>query len=268
MAMVLPRFGRVTPSLPYDVVEGALMVAATTAAVALMWTLVKPLGPLGNWRTASAQIVIADPTILTRFDPFFRNATTTTTAVTSLPLKLFGTRVDQAMGRGSAIIAGPDNVQSSFAIGDEIVPGARLKSVAFDSVTIERGGATEQLFLDQSVAAPVVAPAPALPGALTVPPPQAVLSASPMPARQAVQNDVAFAPRIQNGTVTGFTLTPKEGGAAFRAAGLQPGDVVTSVNGQPVVAAGDALQAFSGSSATLIVERGGKPVTLTFGAPR
>ena len=147
------------------------------------------------------------------------------------------------------------------------MPGARLKSVAFDSVTIDRAGASEQLFLDQSVTAAVATPsapnAPAAaPGGVSVP------AAQPVFSRQSIQNDVAFAPRIENGTVTGFTVTPKGAGAAFRAAGLQPGDIVKEVNGQPVVAVGEALQAFGGSGATLVVERGGKPVTLTLGAPR
>ena len=160
MNIMLPRV-RLSRTFPYDLAEGALLVALATAVAGLFWTLIKPLAPLGDWRTGTTAVVVTDPTILTRFDPFFRTATTTTSAVTALPLKLFGTRVDQAMGRGAAIIAGPDNVQNSYAIGDEIVPGARLKSVAFDSVTIERGGASEQLFLDQSVTAAVATPSPA-----------------------------------------------------------------------------------------------------------
>jgi general secretion pathway protein C len=79
--------------------------------------------------------------------------------VTSLDLALYGIRQDEASGRGSAIIATPDGVQRSFAVGEEIVPGVTLTAVAFDSVTISRGGVTEQLFMDQSPAAQVVGPA-------------------------------------------------------------------------------------------------------------
>ncbi len=88
--------------------------------------------------------------------------------VTSLNLKLFGIRQDQASGQGSAIIAGSDGQQRSIAVGEEIEPGVTLKAVGFDSVTISRGGADEQLFMDQSqapatVAAPTGPAAPAAP---------------------------------------------------------------------------------------------------------
>src|SRR3546814_6656978 len=41
-------------------------------------------------------------------------------------------------------------MQSSFAVGDAILPGVVLKAVAFDHVSIDRGGAEEQIFIDQS----------------------------------------------------------------------------------------------------------------------
>ena len=84
------------------------------------------------------------------FDPFTRApaANSGGQVVTSLALKLFGVRVNEASGLGSAIIATPDGVQGSFAVGDEILPGVTLKSVEFDHVTIDRGGAEETVFLD------------------------------------------------------------------------------------------------------------------------
>ncbi len=75
--------------------------------------------------------------------------------VTNLSLRLFGTRLNAATGQGSAIIATPDAVQSSYASGDVIQPGVRLWSVALDHVVIDHNGAKESLFIDQSVAAPV-----------------------------------------------------------------------------------------------------------------
>lgn len=119
-----------------------------------------PAGPLGH--PVSSGSAAAAEKIALRFDPFFRAEATQAGAamVTGLPLKLYGTRQDFATGRGSAIIATPDGVQSSFAVGDAVMPGARLVVVAGDHVEIERSGARERLYLDQSVPAEPAAPAP------------------------------------------------------------------------------------------------------------
>jgi general secretion pathway protein C len=132
-----------------------LLVLVALQSARLVWAVVTPAGPVGPV-TAQGNRLIA---YSGDFDPFFRlQGPTATTSVTSLPLKLFGTRRDSATGQGSAIIATPDGVQSSFAIGEVIMPGVTLASVGNDEVTIDRGGAKEKLFLDQSVPAPVAEP--------------------------------------------------------------------------------------------------------------
>jgi general secretion pathway protein C len=100
---------------------------------------------------------------VTAIDPFFPQAGTAADAVSSLDLVLVGTRVDAASGRGSAIIATPDGRQQSIGVGEEIMPGVRLAAVDFESVTLDRGGARETLYIDQSTPQP--APAPASAGA-------------------------------------------------------------------------------------------------------
>ncbi len=272
-------------TLPYDITEAVLIVALVTAGVALFWTLVKPMGPVGRWQAVGSSVAAADPSILTRFDPFFRSAPTGATAVTSLPLKLFGVRLDQAMGRGSAIIATPDGAQNSFAVGDEIVPGVRLKAVAFDSVTIERGGASEQLFLDQSMggaspetAAPPLRTTPGVPPAgmqmqgapmQVVPPPPAQ---APALTSQGLANGVSFAPRMEKGAVTGFVVGPKGTGAVFASTGLKQGDVVTQINGVGIRSVEDATSAMgnvlSPGQTTFTVDRGGKLVTVVAGGAK
>jgi general secretion pathway protein C len=144
---------------PWTLAEMALIALVAMQAARLLWAVMTPLGPVGYWHPPGAKMVTANPA----FDPFFRLAgAADNSAVTALPLKLFGVRVDEATGRGSAIIATPDGVQSSFGIGDEVVPGVHLKLVASDHAVLDRRGAEEQIFLDQSVPAPVAA-APAAP---------------------------------------------------------------------------------------------------------
>jgi general secretion pathway protein C len=43
-------------------------------------------------------------------------------------------------------------------VGEEIMPGVRLAAVEFESVTLDRGGAREQLYIDQSGSAADAAP--------------------------------------------------------------------------------------------------------------
>jgi general secretion pathway protein C len=256
----ITRFWRqVPPKLPYQIVEAVLIALLAASVARLIWVALAPVGPVGNWKMDSAVRTSGDDMLLTKFDPFFRNAPTAGPAVvTSLAIKLFGVRVDQAIGRGSAIIATPDGVQSSYAIGDEIMPGVKLKGVTMEGVTIDRGGVEEQIFLDQSVAAPIAQPGgPASPTAVAPPP----------VAGTALASEIGFVPRTEKGQVTGFVVSPKGSGTAFRAAGLQEGDVLTAINGQGIRAAEDVTNAMTATPASgivmLSVERGGKAITLS-----
>ncbi len=115
----------------------------------LVLALVTPQSPAGRPSSVSFRIPIA---LNGEFDPFFRTQTGPgPSVVTALPIKLFGTRLDSATGKGFAIIAAPDGQQSSFAVGEAIMPGVKLWAVARDEVTIDRNGARERLFLDQSI---------------------------------------------------------------------------------------------------------------------
>ncbi len=258
-----PRFARfwrrVPPKLPYQIVEALVIVLLAGVVARLIWIMITPFGPVGDWKTGGGARVSADQMLLTTFDPFFRGGVAPGPAVvTSLAIKLFGVRVDLAMGRGSAIIATPDGLQSSYGVGEEIMPGVKLKSVSFEGVTIDRGGVDEQVFLDQSVVAPVAQPGASAPTANVVPPP----GVGP-----ALASEIAFAPRTEKGQVTGFIVSPKGAGTAFRAAGLQEGDVLTAINGQSIRAADDVTSAIAATPASgvamLSIERGGRAITLS-----
>jgi general secretion pathway protein C len=231
----------------------------------LFWALVTPVGPVGDWKAATAP---AAPSIalLGSFDPFFRlNVQAGPVTVTALNLRLFGVRQDQASGRGSAIIQTADGQQRSYAVGEEIMPGVTLSTVEFDSVTLSRGGATEQLYMDQSPTADVAAPdAPALAPTSTTP--ALVIPTTGNPA-----TEIGATPRLNGGRVTGVVVQPQGSGNAFRAAGLAPGDVITSINGRTI---GSAEQARSlaaelgGGPAVMQVERNGRMLTLRAGPER
>ena len=247
-----PFATRLSPKLPYQIVIVALIALLAVQCARILWAVVTPVGALGDWRPASGAVT-ADEMLLTRFDPFFRlGGPSTPAVVTSLSVKLFGVRVNQATGQGSAIIETPDGVQGSYAVGDEVLPGVKLKAVAFDGITLDRSGVSEQVFLDQSVAAAIAQPGAA---------PIGSSSAS------ALANDVAFTPRIVDGQSTGLIVSPKGTGAAFTAAGLKAGDVLVAVNGQSIKSIDDVMnvmpQAAAGGTVTLSIERGGATMTLS-----
>lgn len=118
---------------------------AGLVAARLLWMALTPAGTLGN-----PQVALPSGPVVVAVDPFFPQGPAAADAVSGLDLVLLGTRVDAASGRGSAIIATPDGQQQSVGVGDEIMPGVRLAAVEFESVTLDRGGAREQLYIDQS----------------------------------------------------------------------------------------------------------------------
>ena len=163
----------------------ALLAAIAFLLARIFWTLITPAGPVGG---AAARQQSASLASLGAIDPFFRHAKPDTgSVVTGLPLKLFGTRIDDVTGLSSAIIATPDGLQSSYIVGESVMPGVKLASVGRDGVTIDRGGVVERLFLDQSVPAPGAAPTATLPLPLPLPAayPPAQPVAPPTPPAQA-----------------------------------------------------------------------------------
>lgn len=170
---------------------GLLAFGLLIQGARLFWTLVEPLGPVGEGAAAGAAILppAARTTLFASVDPFFRDAaggTPSAATVTSLNLTLFGTRMNEASGGGSAIIAGPDGVQKSIGVGEEVAPGVKLAGVAFDHVLLDRGGTREQLFLDQSGPVNPVSPDAArtvgAAGVVGAPPPPVAAPAPSVPA--------------------------------------------------------------------------------------
>jgi general secretion pathway protein C len=247
---LLKRTSKTGVALVPTVLIGALLLLCVGLAARLFWVLFAPIGPVGDWKPAIVSSRTLPQDRLVGFDPFFRLQTPQdTVAVTSLAVKLFGVRVDAASGRGSAIIATPDGVQSSFAVGDEVMPGVFLKQVAFDNIILERQGKAEQVFLDQSGAVP----AAGVPAA----------QAAPSPPTSAFQDAVAITPQMAEGKVSGLAVAPKGDGSRFRSAGFENGDVIVAVNGVPVSDPTAMNVIGSGSpSLSVDVERGGRRIPI------
>lgn len=231
----------------YSALELALLSLLALQCARLVWAATTPVGPIGEWKIPA---VLGGPAgvslALGDFDPFFRlQGPAATVVVSALAIQLFGVRVDRASGRDSAILSTPDGVQSSFAVGDEIMAGVTLAAVREDGVTLSRNGAREQIFLDQSV--PAVNATPAVTAAA----------------------NGGLTPRIVNGQVSGLTVGSPS--PLLTQAGIRAGDVVVSLNGAAVGSSADAQQLAAGltpgSSVSVQVERGGQLVPITVTVP-
>jgi general secretion pathway protein C len=197
---------------------------------------------------------------LSQADPFFRDsaAPNDSAIVTSLNVKLFGVRMSTGSEGNSAIIAGPDGVQNSVAVGEPVMPGVRLTAVFYDHAIVDNRGVNESVFLDQSVAPTVSAGRSKIGDGVKQP---LGLSATML------QRDITVAPRLEGGTVTGLTLSPNGSGKGFALAGFKDGDVVTAINNRAITGAGDAQALLSelkpGALVNMTVERGAQTFPFT-----
>ncbi|WOK36833.1 type II secretion system protein N [Sphingomonas sp. C3-2] len=248
----------------YRLAEAVLLCALAAQCARLIYIAVTPIGPVGEWRPDSRAAAIAAeaPELFRSFDPFFRVAPDAGGVVTSLQLTLFGTRLDEVSGQGSAIIAGPDGQQNSYGVGDEILPGVTLKAVAFDSVTIDRGGAAEQIFLDQSNGAGTGEA-----GEGAAPPTAADMAPGGGITADQIKAGLQFLPRREGGRISGLVVRAAGDGSAYQAAGFREGDIIVEINGKPVSNVADVQRVFAtaapGFNISVSVERGGNVLPIS-----
>lgn len=237
------------------VAEFALTAALAIQGVRLIWALVTPAGAMGMPPPSQPQGK-ADFAVLSRVDPFFRGLDSAgdarAFAATGI-YTLFGIRTGAA-GRGSAILAGPDGRQEAYTVGQAISPGTVLTAVGADHAVVSRAGVHIRIAFQPPSAsgAPIAPAAPiAASGGGTITP-------------KAFLSQTAFQPRLQDGQVLGYTVTPRDSGQALQQAGLQAGDVIRTINGSALSRNRfeEIESEFSGSDQVeLTVERGGQIIT-------
>lgn len=260
--MTLRRVVTARQLLPRDLyfwMKAVLLALIAIQAARLTWTILTPLGPVGRWLPAAPPAIpeTAQLALLSTFDPFSTQATPASAAAAptlATGLTLFGTRMSMGGAPGSAIIAGSDGVQNSYSVGDEVAPGLRLLSVAFDFVLIGANGSEQKLVMEGAdnpaqAVSPGSTPAPA--PSTTGPAPAAALTPT------SIRENVGFAPRVVNGRVSGFLVSSAGDPAFLQRAGLRDGDIVTAVNGRPLTnPAALQSQLSPGARLSLTVERG------------
>ena len=239
--------------------EAALVLLLALQAARLVWVLLTPAGPLGP----SAPAVLPAPLpALSGRDPFFAGAVAATGPASAglEGWRLFGLRND-AHG-GSAILAMDTAAQAAYLPGDELAPGLVLDSVAADHVLVREGGSFRRLDLPLQQG-PQATPSPAASALASAAPTAADIDPARLLARSGLKQ------LDENGRGAGYTLMPQADGPLLRQAGLQPGDVLLRVNGQPL-APGTFAEVVEelkrNPRATVEFQRGGQTHTVTLGS--
>lgn len=254
-------------------VEIALALLLAVQLGRLVWIVAEPQNAAASVTVASTPIKPVDFSVFQRFDAFFRTGGQSSLAEASAAgsgqMRLYGLRSDGA-GGGSAIIGLADGRQVSVGVGEEVEPGLVLRGVGSDHVTLARGSSVSRLIFSD-VPVGVAAPPPPPPGPQTVTPTPTAAAGAPVdPARLMTQ--AGLRPRMRGARLDGFTVSGAGDPAVLRAAGLQAGDVILAVNGQPL----DSLQQISAvrgqlansSVAEIRYERDGQVQTSTIGTGR
>lgn len=243
-------------------IEGLLVCLIVVQVILLVWRLAAPAT-----EAADAPPPRADFGVLSRFDAFFRTGEVSSlaevTAAGSEQFRLFGVRAGRP-GGGSAIIGLPDGRQVSVAVGDEIEPGLRLTSVGPDHAVISRNGSPSRVtFGEVPVGAAAPPPPPATEQVVTPQPASTAAVVDP----QALMAEASLRPRMRGMAVTGFSVNATGQTPALTAAGLQPGDVITAVDGIPLDGLGRLNELRTRLSrapqAEIRFERNGQPRTTT-----
>jgi general secretion pathway protein C len=183
---------------------------------------------------------------------------------TSMPLVLTGVIAANDPRDGLAILGPSVSATKVYAVGDDIPGGARLHAVLSDHVLLERNGLLESLALPHQAAGS--APPPSLSAAPTETPlarMQALVSRNPGIIGDIMRPEPVFA----GGKQQGFRVYPGRDREAFVRLGLQPGDLVTAIDGTPLddPARGEEILRTLGSSteARVTVLRNGRQQDLT-----
>ncbi|HEX6998478.1 MAG TPA: type II secretion system protein GspC [Gammaproteobacteria bacterium] len=188
---------------------------------------------------------------------------------TTLSLRLTGITYVNEEGKSVGHIVSDRGEEKVYSVGQTIenAGGATVHSIYKDRVILNRGGRLEALRLPKETP-PGAAPRAA--GPMLAPSPQ---TSSPSTLREVISENASrltdilrIAPHVDGGQVVGFRVTPGRDREAFTALGLQPGDVVTDINGTVLNDASRGLEAFEAlgesTMANVTVLRDGVPQVL------
>jgi general secretion pathway protein C len=193
---------------------------------------------------------------------------------TQVPLVLSGTLAVNDPKAGLAIIGETAVAGRLYAVGSAVPGGVSLEEVYADRVVLKRNGALETLLLPRGTLAAGVSPAGARAAPSSAP---TAAATSNRDARRMLDRMPSVIgevmrpmPSYSNGQLKGFKLYAGKDRERFQELGLQPGDLVTHVNGVPLGDAQHGMEVLrtltGGGSTTVTLERDGTPQQITIDA--
>jgi general secretion pathway protein C len=171
-----------------------------------------------------------------------------------LPLILTGTMPGRNAHEGTAFIGVNQDSPQTYAAGALLVNNARIAEIYTDHVVLEKDGKRVNLYLLGSGKS---SDAKQLASLLTVggtsPPPPAKITSHEM-----LTDYIRPSPVYDGQTLKGYQVYPGQNASVFLQMGLQPGDVITAINGSPLNEPHSAIEQFQqlteGAAVTATVE--------------
>ena len=237
------------------------IVFAIVRAVLLLTNPKSGWAPVGATAIPAGPARIADQKAFNLdFDPFHRTQVISVETrpaegedapETNLDLKLVGRRTGD---NATAVLQTPDGGQRNYKVGDEIMNGVTLKSVHPDYIVLSQNGRLERLTFNEGSETGLRISAER----------SAALAGLDL---QTLMSSISFTPVINGERVEGQKIKSRNPELPLSRFGLEPGDVVTHVNGvdfrQQQVSPSQLLQAFTGNSRPKIrLIRNGQPQTI------
>jgi general secretion pathway protein C len=197
---------------------------------------------------------------------------------TRLKLTLHGVFASDEAQNARAIVGDPRGKEESYAVGDPLPGGANLSEIYPDRIILERGGRFETLRLPKELSSATLSGDDRRPQRSSGPGALIGRAAAFDRYRHEIKknpasllNYVRAIPARQGGKFVGFTLQPGRESGALQELGLQPGDIVTMINGvnldSPAMGM-KAMQALGeGDSVNVTLLRGGQPISLSLALP-
>lgn len=180
----------------------------------------------------------------------------------------------------SAAVVNSGGRDASVRVGEAIADGIKLVEVAASHIVISRNGIREKIELDRMSAANTASGTSS-----TAAGKAAALSTFRLNVASTVKNayslsrselnnvlqdpnQINFLGNIAAGANGGVQVRDAPSGSLAQKLGLQPGDIISSINGQPVTGPGDLARFYgqfgSTNSIRAEVRRGGAPMLLTY----
>ncbi len=187
---------------------------------------------------------------------------------TNLNLTLTGIGFGEHGMDPQAIISSNRGQEKNYRVGQvvENADGATLHTVYADRVLLNRSGRLETLRLPKEPTGAGVASTAMQRPVLEQPSGNTSLRQAIVANASRLTDVIRPAPHVQEGRVVGFRVNPGRDRATFDALGLQPGDVVTDINGTVLDDPSQGLQVFESlgesTQANVTVLREGVPQVL------